>query len=202
MSNLRQSKKQATRDRISSVATALFFARGFDAVTLDEVAAAAQVSRMTVHNYFKRKEDLFLDREYEVRDLIKHTVGGKPKDPIGELRGLIDKLVDDGHPFVRVDAQTISWWKVVAASTSLTARVREVGDEVTELLARELTPTGKDVDGVARLVAGTLLLTWRTAYAEALRVFERGGSPKKTSATFIALVDRGFAAARSLKANA
>lgn len=62
MAGLRERKKWETRRRISDVATGLFFARGFDNVTIAEVAEAAGVSRMTVFNYFPRKEDLFLDR--------------------------------------------------------------------------------------------------------------------------------------------
>lgn len=60
---------------------------------------------------------------------------------------------------------------------------------------------GPKPDGLTRLVAGMVVLTWRTAYAEAIRVFERGGSVKKAHATFIALLDRGFAAAHAMAAS-
>jgi AcrR family transcriptional regulator len=63
----RESKKRETRQRISDEATALFLARGFEAVTLDEVASAAKVSKMTVFNYFARKEELMLDREDDLK---------------------------------------------------------------------------------------------------------------------------------------
>ena len=43
-----------------------------------------------------------------------------------------------------------------------------------------------------------IMLTWRTAYAEAIRVFERGGSAKKANAAFIALIYCGFAAVRKM----
>jgi hypothetical protein len=78
----------------------------------------------------------------------------------------------------------------------LQARLREIGDEAVEALAGELA--GPKVDGAARLAAGMFVLAWRTAYGEAIRVFERTGSAKKASAAFLALIDRGFAAARTL----
>ena len=57
-SDLRSRKRLATRQAISNAATLLFFERGFDNVTVDEIAAAADVGRMTVFNHFPRKEDM------------------------------------------------------------------------------------------------------------------------------------------------
>jgi len=198
MGELRESKKRETRQRISDVATALFFERGFDAVTIDDVAAAAKVSKPTVFNYFARKEDLFLDRQDDVRVLLREALGGKPKGeaPVDALRRLVDRLHHEKHPFARIDGETVGWWRVVAASPSLQARMREIGDEAVEALAVELA--GPKVDGAARLAAGMIVLTWRTAYGEAIRVFERTASAKKASTAFLALIDRGFAAARAL----
>ena len=201
MGELRESKKRETRQRISDVATALFFARGFDAVTIEEIAVAANVSRVTVFNYFARKEDLFLDREDEVKLLLQEALAERPEgqSPIDALRRLVDRLCEQKHPFARIDSQTVGWWRVVAASPSLKARVREIGDEAVEGLAALLADPKPD--GLARLVAGMIVLTWRTAYSEAIRVFERGGSAKKANAAFVALIDRGFAAVHGMAAS-
>ena len=201
MGELRESKKRETRQRISDVATGLFHAHGFDAVTVEEIAAAANVSRVTVFNYFARKEDLFLDREDEVKLLLREALGERPKwqSPIDALRCLVDRLCEQKHPFARIDSQTVGWWRVVAASPSLKARLREIEDEAAFGLAVELA--GPKPDGLARLVAGMIVLTWRTAYGEAIRVFERGGSAKKANAAFIALIDRGFAAVHGMAAS-
>jgi AcrR family transcriptional regulator len=198
MGELRESKKRETRQRISNVATELFFARGFDAVTVEEVAAAAHVSKMTVFNYFARKEDLILDREDELKRLLREAVVERPKGqpPIDALRGLVDRLREQKHPFARIDSQTLGWWRVVRASPSLEARLREMGDEVALGLAVDLA--GPKPDGLARLIASMIVLTWRTAYGEAIRVLEGGGSAKKANAAFIALIDRGFAAAHAM----
>jgi len=200
MGELRERKKRETRERLSDVATTLFFERGFDAVTVEDIAAAASVSKVTVFNYFARKEDLFFDREAEVKALLHAALAERPKgqSPIDAMRALVERLRRERHPFVRVDRQTVAWVRLVAASASLKARLREIGDETVEAIAVELA--GPKPRGDVRLVAGMLVLTWRTAYAEAMRVFEGGGSAKKVNATFVTLMERGFEAARGLEA--
>ena len=69
---LRERRKQETRQVISDMATEMFVARGFDEVTIAQVADAAGVAKMTVTNYFPRKEDLVFDRaEGIVRSLAE-----------------------------------------------------------------------------------------------------------------------------------
>src|SRR5918995_4231305 len=58
---LRELKKQRTREVIAETAFGLFAKRGFDHVTVAEVAEAAGVSVKTVFNYFPTKEDLLFD---------------------------------------------------------------------------------------------------------------------------------------------
>lgn len=66
MSGLRERKKRQTRETIATAAADLFRRNGFDAVTVDDVALAADVSRQTVFNYFPSKEAMVFDREPEI----------------------------------------------------------------------------------------------------------------------------------------
>ena len=199
MGERRESKKRETRQRISDVATELFFARGFDTVTLDEVATAAKVSKMTVFNYFARKEDLMLDREDDLkllffRDAIRERPEGQ--SPIDAIRQLTVTLRKQKHSVVRIHPEMAGWWRVIHASPSLQARLRELGDEAADGLALEIG--GSRPDGLARLMAGMIVLTVSVARQEGIRVLERGGSAKKATAAFLALLDRGFAAIDTL----
>lgn len=199
MGQLRESKKRETRQRISDVATELFFVHGFDAVTVDEIAIAAKVSKMTVFNYFARKEELILDREDDLKLLpFRQALRMRPKDqsPVDALRTLVQEMSDQKHPLCHINSQMVSWWRVVDASPSLKARLRELADEATEGLAIELG--GPKPDGFMRLTAGLIVLTVRTAREEAIRLIERGASTKKANAAFRALMERGLSAVEQL----
>ncbi len=80
---LRERKKQQTRKAISDTATDLFARRGFDHVTVAEVADAAGVSQKTVFNYFGSKEDLLFDEvpEFEA-SLVEAVRNRKPGETV------------------------------------------------------------------------------------------------------------------------
>lgn len=75
---LRETKKARTRLAISDAATQLFVERGFERVTVAEIAEAADVSIKTVFNYFPTKEDLFFDRAEELVAGLERTVRERP----------------------------------------------------------------------------------------------------------------------------
>ena len=79
---LRERKKEQTRQLIAETAWRLFAERGFDRVTVAEVAREAQVAEATVFNYFRTKEDLFYSRleAYGAR-LVEAVAARAPGEP-------------------------------------------------------------------------------------------------------------------------
>jgi AcrR family transcriptional regulator len=97
-SGLRASNKARTRLAISDVATRLFIERGFENVTVAEIADAAHVSVKTVFNYFSSKEELFFDRADDVRDALLEAVRQRPAGTT-LLEALRATLADRRVPF-------------------------------------------------------------------------------------------------------
>ena len=194
-SDLRSRKRLATRQAISNAATRLFFVRGFEQVTVDEIAAAASVGRMTVFNHFPRKEDMFFDREEEGRELLRTALRQRDPmvPPIVTLRLLAHRLVAEDSPYVTFSAAGQGFIATIAASETLKARARAIRDELAQVVATALTDsTGRDAhDPQARLAASLLLATWSTALIEAHRAFARHGDAQLAKARFLALVDQG-----------
>ncbi|RJQ77231.1 TetR/AcrR family transcriptional regulator [Pseudonocardiaceae bacterium YIM PH 21723] len=75
---LRELKKQRTRKLIAEAAQGLFFQHGFDAVTVTQIAAKAEVSVKTVFNYFGSKEDLFFDQDEPMVELFREGIRNRP----------------------------------------------------------------------------------------------------------------------------
>ncbi|MEU7986361.1 TetR family transcriptional regulator [Streptosporangium canum] len=177
---LRERKKRETRLRISDVATGLFMARGFDGVTVAEVARAADVSVNTVFNYFPAKEDLLFDRQDEVVDLLGRVVRERrPGEGAAEAlrRDFLDAL-DTGHWRYGVHEGGDAFHRMVSASPALVARVREMDDLRTDSLTRTLADeAGADPDDLTpALVAGQICATLRTLTAYAVRRMLAGES--------------------------
>ncbi|SDM43014.1 transcriptional regulator, TetR family [Streptomyces sp. cf386] len=77
---IRAQTRSVVRSLLARTAIELFAAKGYDDTTLDEVAATAGVSRRTLFNYFRNKEDLALSGLDEQGDLIAARLAERPAD--------------------------------------------------------------------------------------------------------------------------
>ena len=194
-SDLRSRKRLATRQGISNAATRLFIERGFDHVTVDEIAAAADVGRMTVFNYFPRKEDMFFDRDEEGREILREALRQRDAGvaPIEALRLFAHRLVAEERPFVEFSARSQGFIETIEGSETLKARARGIRDEIAQVVTVALAEcVGRDLaDPDAHLAAGLLLATWTVAFIQAHRTFRQRGDTEEGKAAFLAVVDKG-----------
>ncbi len=164
---LRERKKREARQHISDVATRLFAQRGFEAVTVVEIAEAAGVAKATVTNYFPRKEDLLLDLQAEAEKLLVDALRDRPPgQPVVEaVRGLMHRLLAQRHALSTAAPGMAEFGHLVADSPALLSRAREQREHLESAVARRLSEeTGDPVraDLVARLLlaaATTVVVT-------------------------------------------
>ena len=191
----RSRKRLATRQSISNIATRLFLERGFDHVTVDEIAAAADVGRMTVFNHFPRKEDMFFDRDKQGREMLCDALRQRDPHiaPIETLRLLAHRLVAEQSPFVRFTAGSQGFVATIEASETLKARARAIRDEFAQVVAVALAEcVGQaPADPDACLAADLLLATWAVALIQAHRIFRQRRDKEEAKVAFLAMVDKG-----------
>jgi AcrR family transcriptional regulator len=171
---LRERRKQETRQAISDVATGMFAERGFDEVTIAQVAEAVGVAKMTVTNYFPRKEDLVFDRaEAIVRSLADVIEARAPGESmLAAIRRDYAERV--ARADVTLGLSSPAFARMIENSPALTSRGLEMIYQREQALGDAIAAeTGAAETGAAdpevRLVAALLASVHRVLYAEASR---------------------------------
>ncbi|BCJ34441.1 TetR family transcriptional regulator [Actinocatenispora thailandica] len=192
---LRARKKQQTRAAISDQATRLFLARGFDRVTIAEIAEAAQVAKMTVTNYFPRKEDLALDTHDEFVTLPAATVRDRQvgESALAALRRGYLAAVAARNPLIGFAGAEFA--RLITGSPALVARLREFHEDREATLAETLADeTGAEPDDVVpRVAAAQLAGVHRVLFTEALRRTLDGAANDRIAADLTRLAETAFA---------
>jgi AcrR family transcriptional regulator len=152
---LRERKKQQTRELIADTARRLFTERGFESVTVAQIAQAADVAEATVFNYFPTKEDLFYERleayGAELVEAVRARAAG-----VSALAAFRRALLESGGLLAQVEAgdvqalerlRTVN--RVIAASPALQAREHQAlagtADALAALLATETNASADDL---------------------------------------------------------
>jgi AcrR family transcriptional regulator len=171
---LRERKKQQTRAEIARAAMKLFSERGFDAVTVAEVAEAAGVSEKTVFNYFPAKEDLVFPHGEERALALVDAIRNRPEGAsvVAPFREATEALMDQlAHGDVE---EILARPRLVMQSAALRMRLFGWWEQEAALLAPVIAEAvGEREDRlvpviVARTLAWTHRATFRAAFTRLL----------------------------------
>jgi AcrR family transcriptional regulator len=183
---LRERKKALTRRSLIDAAERLFEERGFDAVTVAEIADAANVSVKTLFVYFRSKEELaFADTwliDAIVDSLANRTAGTSAADAVAQV--LVDALERDptGNG---LEGFHRGFGESAALEAGLRRMWSDYEDQVTAELARE---SGRPATPADRLRAIQLVGIARLVTGPEARAAVAGHSPKEAAATVRAIV--------------
>ncbi|MEU9990700.1 helix-turn-helix domain-containing protein [Streptomyces sp. NPDC048045] len=192
---LRERKKRDTKRRIYRTALDLFAERGFDKVSVQEIADASEVSKMTVFNYFGSKEDLVLapmdehfgDAERAVRER------GAAESAVEAVRRQFLEMIEARDPSIGLHGDPF-FLKVrrlveetpVLMERAVVAAQRGIRD-LTALLAEE---TGDEL--LATIAASTLSGARNALIQEHHRRLAAGESPDAVAAGAVERAHRAF----------
>jgi AcrR family transcriptional regulator len=205
---LRELKKEQTRQLISSTAWRLFADRGFDQVTVAEIAREAQVAEATVFNYFPSKEDLFYSRfeafSARLADAVRDREPGEPA-----LAAFRRALLEEGGLLAQAEAgdqealarlRTVN--RVIAESPALLAREQQAfARSAADLAALLAAETGAPRDDLRPQVVANALLGLQRAVVDYVRGRVGSGESldglaadvRKLTAEAFALLEHGLA---------
>jgi AcrR family transcriptional regulator len=180
---LRERKKQRTRELIAEAARRLFGQRGFDRVTVAEIAREAEVAEKTVFNYFPTKEDLVYWRLESFEAELLEAIRGRRRGEsllaafgrfVLERRGLL------AEPDAEARQRLIAITRVITHSPALLTREQQIFARYTESLAAVIAEeTGADVDEVEPWVAANALMGVHRALVAYTRRRILAGTPTR-----------------------
>jgi len=157
---LRERKKLETWHTLRSAALRLFADHGFDSVSVDDIAAEANVSKRTFFNYFESKEAVIFDPDPEEPDRWQEIIDGRPADEEvwTALTGFFDAY------FASHETKLPVLKRLVVASPSLAAASRATSDALTTFVAAWVrTRVRKDFD--AAVITAAAFGVINTAFA-------------------------------------
>ncbi|MET9802975.1 TetR family transcriptional regulator [Streptomyces sp. NPDC006368] len=208
MSGLRERKKRLTYEAISEAAIALFLEKGFDRVSVAEVAAAADVSKPTLFRYFPAKEDLVLHRFADHQDEAARVVRARPAHtgPLDALhRHFLDGLARrDPVTGLSDEPSVLAFHRLLYGTPSLVARLYAYQGTSERVLAEALgevfggEAVGPAADGVvaggvaARLAAGQIVAVLRILAEENWRRISAGETAGAVEPDAMAAADLAF----------
>lgn len=193
---LRERKKQRTRETLSRTAIELFLERGFDQVSVAEVAAAAEVSKPTLFRYFPAKEDLVLhgiaDHQGEAARVVRGRAPGERA--LAALRAHFHERLDAYDPITGLCdiPAVVAYREMLYGTPSLRARLTLYSLEDERELAAALGEAA-GVDGlVARLAAAQVVTVHQGLARENWERLAAGGSAEGTLAVAHADADVAY----------
>lgn len=195
---LRERKKRQTYERLSETAIGLFLERGFEKVSVAEIAAAAEVSKPTLFRYFPTKEDLVLHRFADHEDEAARVVTGA-RGAGSALDALHAHFADglarrDPVTGLSDDPRVLAFHGLLYGTPSLVARAYAYQGRSEDALTGALTgaPGGAPAGVAARLAAGQIVAVQRVLAEENWRRIAAGESADQVYADALVAAELGF----------
>ena len=155
--SVRDNKKTRTRAALRAAALRLFRTKGFERTTVDEIAAAAGVSRTTFFRYYPTKEAVVFDRGREVGEVFRRWIAERPRgeNPFEAFEGALLALAREAKQDPVLARESLELEELFQENPVLRKRQAEHREEQIALVAQALADRdGRPVDTEHRIAAG------------------------------------------------
>jgi AcrR family transcriptional regulator len=188
---LRELKKARARRHIADTAARLFAERGYEHVSVTDVAREAEVAEQTVYNYFPTKEQLVTDREQQIQDRLCELIRSRPPGltPAAAIRGFVLGSVD------AIRAIPPENWRgelgyLAAISPAVHRLALELADRQAAAMASAISETSPVPPEIATLQGIALAGVFQIIISEAGRRTREGQSQARIADELYPMLER------------
>lgn len=178
-------RARLVREEVSQIAIRLFVARGYDDVSVDDIAAAANMSQRTFFRYFATKDEIVLQYERQLRGRLHDAVRLRPSDE-GPVTALTNAFIETSSAPVEYRERARERGLLLRNAPMLQARARmvlaEADGELAQLLAARMSSVPRRIrEERARVIVVSLVAVADYAWNEWVT-----SDSKKDPATYLA----------------
>jgi AcrR family transcriptional regulator len=186
-------KRRVVRDELGRVALRLFAERGFEAVTVEDIAQAAGISPRSFFRYFATKDEVVFDYERAIRARLVHALDERPASE-GAVTALRNAYVATAHVEPSDRARVVAMGRILDAAPALRAKAHgeRMADDsaLIERVAKRLGVRSSDqrartVVASMSAVAGVEFQAWVASGGR--------GDPSEAIARALVQLERGLA---------
>jgi AcrR family transcriptional regulator len=188
---LRELKKARARRHIADTAARLFAERGYEHVSVTDVAREAEVAEQTVYNYFPTKEQLVTDRDQQIQDRLCDLIRSRPPGvtPAAAIRGFVLGSVD------AIRAIAPENWRgelgyLAAISPAVHRLALELADRLAAALASAISDTSPVPPEIAAIQGIALAGVFQIIIREAGRRTREGQSQARIADELYPILER------------
>jgi AcrR family transcriptional regulator len=186
---LRERKKEKTRQALASAGMRLFAERGYEATTVADIAAAAEVSTRTFFAYFPSKEDVFFAGTEQRLDLVRQVFAAHAAamPPLAALRATLDQIIETASGDLFAPDRSVRL-RLLIERPELRARGIQLLFSAHRVLADGIRAGLPGLDGYGAVAAAGASIGAMVAVV--LHALEHGGSVEEVRAALTATLDR------------
>jgi AcrR family transcriptional regulator len=194
--NRRTARLLATRERVAATAMQLFADRGFDQVTVSDVARSAGVTEKTVFNHFASKEDLVFDRDHTFEAALSAAV--TERSPGTSVHAAVSGFLMARYRRLPVapeaQARLARLARMIENSARLQTREREILQRYAATLTELISSDSNDpvIRMRAAVAAEALIAVHRAAVFEFRSAALAGGNPRQDGRRVVRAAQRSF----------